>query len=83
MEAPAPQDTFVLISNDKIKKMKVDILRKELKIRGLGRAILLWVIEVLMVNSYKCYCDNHKGIQETPTSAACGRYCSYASVVLR
>ena len=37
MEAPAPQDNFVSISNDKIKKMKVDILRKELKIRGLGR----------------------------------------------
>ena len=37
MEAPAPQDNFLLISNDKIKKMKVDILRKELKIRGLGR----------------------------------------------
>ena len=40
MEAPAPQDTLVLISNDKIKKMKVDILRKELNIRGLGRGVL-------------------------------------------
>ena len=37
MEAPAPQDNSVLISNDKIKKMKVDILQKEVKIRGLGR----------------------------------------------
>ena len=37
MEALAPQDTFVLISNDKIKKMKVGILRKELKIRVLGQ----------------------------------------------
>ena len=37
MEAPTHQDTFVLIINDKINKMKVDILRKELRIRGLGR----------------------------------------------
>ena len=23
-------------------------------------------VQVFMVNSYKCYCDYHKGIQETP-----------------
>ena len=29
-------------------------------------SIFWWGVQVLMVNSYKCYCDNHKGIQETP-----------------
>ena len=54
MEAPSPQDTFVLISNDKIKKMKVDILQKELKIRGIGRGglkkDLIHILEKAMVD---------------------------------
>ena len=28
--------------------------------------IFWWGVQVLMVNSYKCYCGYHKGIQETP-----------------